>query len=165
MITIANFIGFLAHWETDHTETNMNNIIGAAVFDGTIDDEFEEGIEYGLRPEDVSVNAQIVRAAAQMWRNNGGQIPEWTEPTNAEIAAGTPLYPVQFHAMMEIAGYTQAIESAINTLPSQDAAVARAKLNYAKMFRIDDPTMQQIRVAIGLSQSDLEGLWVAAIAI
>ena len=91
LIDVTQFQGFLPHFETDHTETNMSQIIGTAIFSGSIDGEYLAYIEYGLRPEDHSSSANIVRAAAQVWVNAGGVIPQYStvitnEMVNAERA-------------------------------------------------------------------------------
>lgn len=168
--TIVEFYGFEKDPETNHLQTNMAEIIGSCKYrvrkvtgDGP-EDYIEEDLCTTLRPGENFGWSLVVIAAAQAWLDNGGVIPEYTKPSDSELAATIVLRPWQFHAAMEIAGKTQAVMDAIEAMPLQTRAIAKSKLTYSTGFQINDPLIAGLiaNPAINLTKAELETLWVAA---
>lgn len=88
-----------------------------------------------------------------VWTNGA-----WVMPT-----IYNPLEPYQFHAMLQIAGLTQTVQTAIdNMADATKKAVANAKLNNAKSFHHDDPLMDTLLPLVGLTQAEFDTYWKQA---
>ena len=87
---ITKVHGFDPHPETDPTVTDMSKIVGACSYDVQHENGDTETLVTGLRPgENFGWSLKVIEAA-QVWRNAGGSIPEWTPPTPDELRAAMP---------------------------------------------------------------------------
>lgn len=92
-------------------------------------------------------------------------IPE-PEPTDAEKAAAIQLAPSQFHAMIAIAGLTEAVEAAIEAIADpQQKAVAQAKYKWARFYVRTDPFVNMLAPAVGITSEQLDTMWLQAAEI
>ncbi|WP_068417026.1 hypothetical protein [Labrenzia sp. OB1] len=160
--TITNFHGFLPHKETDHTETDMSKIIGAAHYSVVYDDGDTEALVTGLRPgENNAWNLKVIEAA-QAWRDAGGEIPEWKEPTAEEIRAAMPaLTARQFHLGLLNSGTASAeVQAHLNAIADPfEAAAAEIEWKHAAEFRRDHPLVETIGAALGYTPEVMDDLW------
>ena len=67
--------------------------------------------------------------------------------------------------MLELSGYKDELDTYVSGLHGQAKVVARAKLDKALTFRRDNDLVNAARVAIGLSESNLDTLWLQAAAL
>lgn len=75
------------------------------------------------------------------------------------------LQPYQFWAVLELSGYKNALDNYVNGLHGQAKVIARAKLDKAVTFRRDNELVEAARIAIGLTDEQLDQLWEQAAAI
>lgn len=74
-----------------------------------------------------------------------------------------PLLPWQFKAMVLYLNKKDAIQTAIDTISDDlERAVAQSRYENASSYVYDDPLMQSIRIAVGLSEEDLTSAWMIA---
>jgi len=150
--TITNFHGFTPHHETDKTELDMSQIIGTANYEVEYFEGIREELFTGLRPgENGGWNLKVIEAA-QAWRDAGGKIPEWTEPTVEEIRAAMPtLTARQFRLGLLNSGTPPAeVEAHVNAIADPfEAAAADIEWKHAAEFRRDHPLVKTIGTALG----------------
>lgn len=115
-----------------------------------------------------------------MFKNLNGERIELTEEETLEILTGWeeadaesaaaqtdpknfPLQPYQFHAMLEIGGVAEAVDLAIVAIvdPAQKA-VANARMKHSSQFDRDDPLFAALAPAVGLSEAQVDALWMQA---
>ena len=86
---ISTFIGFEPCEETDHRAKSAETITGIAVYEVTHLHGNKEILKTGIRPgENFGWNVKVVEAA-QIWLDQGGQIPKWVlpDPTVDQVKA------------------------------------------------------------------------------
>lgn len=84
----------------------------------------------------------------------------------AEIDGRLPdLLPYQFWAMVEISGKRNALDTFANSLPGNQKIIAQAKLQHTLSFRRDNPLVEAARKGIGLTNEELDALWVQAASL
>lgn len=77
--------------------------------------------------------------------------------------ADYPLAPWQFKAMVTYLGKDADIRNAINAISDPlQKAVALSRYENATSYRHNDPFLQSMRVAIGMSEADLSAAWMLA---
>lgn len=77
-----------------------------------------------------------------------------------------PLSGVQFHAMLRMTGKRDAVLAAINGMPDGiEKAVAQEKLERSWEFERNDPLLAQLAPAVGLTDKDIDSLWVQALEV
>jgi hypothetical protein len=87
----------------------------------------------------------------------------WVEHTPTPHPKDYPLARWQFHAMVDMLGKRQAIESAIEGLPDPAArAVATAKLKHSHEFNREDHLVISLSAAVGISPDELDSAWLQA---
>jgi hypothetical protein len=91
---------------------------------------------------------------------------EWIAPPPSpgeDDPAAYPLLPWQFKVMVDVLGVDQQIRAQINQIPDvwQRAVALRRYLN-ASQYDYNDPLLQQISQAIGITKEQLEEHWMTA---
>lgn len=94
----------------------------------------------------------------------------WIAESEANDPAKSPipkpdLLPYQFWAMVEISGKRNALETFANSLPGNQKIIAKAKLDHTLSFRRDNPLVEAARQGIGLTEEELDALWLQAAAL
>lgn len=75
------------------------------------------------------------------------------------------LLPYQFRAMLSISGNTDKLNNYIAGLVSPAKDIAQAKLDYSLSFQRDNDLVLQAQTALGLTDDQLNTLWLQAAAI
>lgn len=75
------------------------------------------------------------------------------------------LLPYQFFAMLEISGKKAALDAFINALPSPQNIVARTKLDRSLEFHRDNDLVLAAQQALGLTDQELDQLWMQAASL
>lgn len=165
---ITKFHGFLPHWETDHTETDMGLIIGSAHYEVQYPDGSTEDLFTGLRPGENNAWNEKIIAAAQTWRNQGGAIEPYAPPTQDEIRAVMKnLTARQFRLGLLQAGRSpDQVEAAIAAIPDEtERNKAKIEWEYASEFQRQHPLIESVSAALGLSPEDVDTLWNEALTL
>lgn len=71
----------------------------------------------------------------------------------------------QFYSMLELSGHKAALEEYINGLPHKQKIVARNKLEHIEVFRRNNALVLAAKTALGLTDTELDALWLQASAI
>ena len=83
---ILEILGVTPHWETDHNETDMSNLIGGVSYRFLHPDGTEEVLSTGVRPGENNVFNKDLVSELQKWKDAGGIIPAYIETvTNQQI--------------------------------------------------------------------------------
>jgi hypothetical protein len=78
----------------------------------------------------------------------------------------TVLAPYQFHAMLEIAGLDQTVRQEIDGMADgRDKAAARAKFERANNFYRTDPLVSALATQVGLTEEQIDTMWMEAAAL
>lgn len=112
-------------------------------------------------------------AVAGLYANaQPGYAEEFLEEDHTEVVAyrnpPTPLpdlLPYQFWAMVEISGKRNDLNAFVDALPGNQKIVAKAKLEHTLSFRRNNPLVESARQAIGLTDEELNALWLQAAAL
>lgn len=75
------------------------------------------------------------------------------------------LYPDQFWFGLRAAGYEDDVRAWVEGLKENDPvtwAWASAKLEFATFFERDDPVIEDLRIAVGMPEVELDALWAFA---
>ena len=75
------------------------------------------------------------------------------------------LEPYQFFAMLDLSGKAAALNAFIDALPSPQNIVARRKLEKALAFHRDNDLVLAAQQALGLTDEQLDALWLQAAAL
>lgn len=75
------------------------------------------------------------------------------------------LEPYQFRAMLKLSGKQDALYAVLDQLPEPQRTVAQSKLEYSLTFRRDNDLVALATQAIGLSDAELDELWLQAASI
>ena len=75
------------------------------------------------------------------------------------------LAPYQFRAMLELSGMQSALESWIDGLAEPANTIARAKLEFSLVFKRDNDLVLSAQQVLGLTDQQLDDLWMQAHAI
>ena len=75
------------------------------------------------------------------------------------------LQPYQFFAMLELSGFKSALDAFVEGLPSPQNVIARAKLDRTLVFRRDNDLVLAAQQTLGLTDQQLDALWLQASAI
>jgi hypothetical protein len=75
------------------------------------------------------------------------------------------LQPYQFFAMLELSGFKSALDAFVEGLPSPQNVIARAKLDRTLVFRRDNDLVLAAQQTLGLTDKQLDALWLQASAI
>jgi len=89
-------------------------------------------------------------------------------PTVVYTLADAPLpdlAPYQFFSMLELSGKKAALDAFINALPAPANIVARAKLDRSLVFHRDNDLVLAAQQALGLTDQQLDTLWLQAAAL
>lgn len=89
------------------------------------------------------------------------------EMTQAEIDARAsvpvpflPLEPWQFHAVLDLNDLTTTVEKFIDTHPDPVfKAKSKAILKHSKNFERDDQLLNQLAVALGITDAEVDQMW------
>lgn len=76
-----------------------------------------------------------------------------------------PIDAWKFHAVMELQGLKGYLETVLSQMPEPDQSVARARLEYSLTYDRFDPMVEQLAVALGLSEHDLDMMWRVAVLL
>ncbi|PCJ96801.1 MAG: hypothetical protein COA52_00920 [Hyphomicrobiales bacterium] len=88
-------------------------------------------------------------------------VPAVIEPSTDPV--DYPLNAVQFFAMLEILGKTEAVDTAIDAIPdTTEKAVAKAKFKHSVEFNRDDPLFAALAPVVGLTAAEIDTAWMAA---
>lgn len=159
---IIEIVGVARHWETDHTEKDMSKLVGAIVFRFRHQNGLEEELTAGVRPGETNEFLARVIAEAQNWRNAGGVIPEWVEPTAEEArAAMTPLTARQFRLGLLHSGTTEdEVAAIISQIPDPtERAVADIEWRTAELYERTHPLVVQVGETLGYTPEVTDSLW------
>jgi len=165
---IVEFLGFERGWETDHTEMDMQKIIGMAHYEVAYPDGSKEVLFTGLRPGENNAWNEKVIAAAQGWRNQGGVIEPYAPPTQDEIRAVMKnLTARQFRLGLLQAGRSpDQVEAAIAAITDEaERSKAKIEWEYASEFQRQHPLIESVSAALGLSPEDVDTLWNEALTL
>lgn len=101
-----------------------------------------------------------------------GYAEEELADDNAEVLAflnppaGTPdLAPYQFRSMLQLSGKAGDLTDFIAALPDPQRTIAQAKLEYSLVFKRDNDLVEAARQALGLTDGQLDALWLQAASI
>jgi hypothetical protein len=83
------------------------------------------------------------------------------------VAPAEDPYPalnrIQFMAMVEILGKTDAIETAISKISdATQRAVAKARFYHSDSYDRNDPLFEELRKGVGMSNEDINNAWAVA---
>lgn len=163
---IIEFYGFDAHWETDHSETVMAKVIGAAHYCVRYPDGSKEDLVTGLRPgENNAWNVKVIESA-QAWIDSGGIIPEYLPPTPEELRTFMqPLTACQLRLGLINADLTFAqVDSAIAAIADEtERTAAQIEWEFSTEFRRTQPFIVSILATIGLTPEEVDDLWAGAL--
>ena len=159
---IIDFIGFEAHPETDHTVTDMHEIIGGAIYVVRHPSGEEETLVTGLRPgANFGWSATVVQVA-QAWKDSGGVIPEWTPPTPDEVRAAMPTVTARQlrHGLLNVNMDEADVEALIAAIPDEEER-KRASIDWrtANEYERLHPLVVQISAELGLTPDLVDSLW------
>lgn len=165
---IIGFIGFEAHWETDHTVSSIAALIGAANYRVRYPDGSEEDLVTVLRPGENNNWSHKVIQAAQAWFDEGGVIPKWVPPSTDELRAMMPpLTSRQFRLGLLHSGTIEDDVAAIIAQISDptERAVADIEWRMADTFERTHPLVTQLGPALGYSPEVIDDLWTYYLTI
>lgn len=120
---------------------------------GSIDATIE-GVRWTV-PNDPS---NCYRQMIAEWEAQGNTIPPYVPPaTNPYL----PLKPYQFWGAVRATGHEQPLKDWVTGIedPVQQA-LASAMLEFSLEFRRDHPLMEAARVELGMSEQELNDLWL-----
>lgn len=102
-----------------------------------------------------------------MWTPDASDIITAEQKAAAEHKAKlTPLAPYQFRAMLKIAGVEQQVMEAIANLPDETTkALAEAKMDYALAYHRDEPLFAMLAPVVGLTDEQIDALWLQAVSL
>ena len=121
--------------------------------------------------------------AAGLYKANDPGIPDGKVATSSsvQLVNGVPtvvyvledappaplpvLLPYQFFAMLEISGKKPALDAFIASIPAPGNIVAKAKLDRSLEFRRDNDLVLAAQQALGLTNQQLDVLWMQAAAL
>lgn len=93
----------------------------------------------------------------------GGVLTEVEIEEQAEPVEYRPLEPYQFHAMLKIAELTDQVNAAVAAIEDpEERAVAEVRLERSQQFRRNDPLLQDLVAAVGLTSEALNKMWLKA---
>jgi hypothetical protein len=73
------------------------------------------------------------------------------------------LEPWQFHAMLDMDGLRPLIDASIAAMPTTlDRVATKARLEYTTTFHRTDPLFDLLGPAIGLTETDIDRMWLVA---
>lgn len=116
-----------------------------------------DGIAYFI-PDDMS-NAD--RRDLQEWIDAGGTVTNEPEPP----VLIQPVARWRFHAVLKLQGLDATLEAVFAALPEPDQTVARSRFAYSDTYDRYDPLVVQLGTAMGLSEQQLDDLWIAGHAL
>ena len=96
------------------------------------------------------------------------ETPEEVAAWEAEQAAHVPpvtipdLAPYQFRAMLTLSGNQDALNAFIAALPEPNKTIAQSKMEYSLTFRRDNDLVMAAQGALGLTEQELDVLWLQA---
>ena len=76
-----------------------------------------------------------------------------------------PVKAWRFHAVLKMQGLADGLERVLASLPPDQQAVARARLEYSDTYDRHDPLVAQLGKAMGMSDAQLDALWQAGHAL
>jgi hypothetical protein len=102
-----------------------------------------------------------------------GDVPLSSEEIAALEAAQTAaadeplpsLEPWQFFAMLDLSGRRADLDAYIEALPEPQRTVSKAKLNHSLVFLRDNDLVLAAKDALGLTDAELDTLWMQARAL
>ena len=89
---------------------------------------------------------------------NGGVIGAYVPPpvTLPDLA------PYQFRAMLTLSGNQDALNAFIAALPEPNKTIAQSKMEYSLTFRRNNDLVMAAQGALGLTEQELDVLWLQA---
>ena len=118
-------------------------------------------LPYGWAPGDPhGLGPQI---DAYMAANPSFPIAAYSPPPPSTNPNDYPLRPDQFFAMLDIAGLTNAVNTAIAAIPdATQRAIAKAKLNHTLIFERSNPLFNSLKGAVGMTDAQIDAMWMQA---
>ena len=106
----------------------------------------------------VEMTAEEEAEVQAEWSANADlEAQKLVDPTNYRLTL------VQFHAVLEIQGLVGAVEAAIDAMTdAEQRALARSKMKHSTHFDRDDPLFEILAPAVGLTQDQIDALWMQA---
>ena len=93
----------------------------------------------------------------------GDTITAYSAPPPSTNPNDYPLRPDQFFAMLDIAGLTNAVNTAIAAIPdATQRAIAKAKLNHTLIFERSNPLFNSLKGAVGMTDAQIDAMWMQA---
>lgn len=165
---ITKIYGVLPHPDTSHLELNMQQLVGVVCYEAEFSDGTRDYFETGIRPgENNAWNREVIRAA-QVWRNAGGLIPEWTQPTVDELREMLPMLTSR-QIRLGIISSGRSIDRFETAIYQIENEIEREKIlvewQYATAFSRSHPVVNLIASELDFSQHDLDVLWQAALQL
>ena len=114
----------------------------------------DDGSTFGTAWPCLTWHGEYVEA----WLESGGQVQPFTAPPMplADLA------PYQFRAMLKLSGKQDDLYAFIEALPEPQRTVAQSKLEYSLVFKRDNDLVAAAKGALGLTDAELDGLWLEA---
>lgn len=117
---------------------------------------------------DANGNTETVAADFKLFRQpehgpsgfvvNGGKIAPYVAP----VEPLPDIAPYQFRAMLKLSGKQDALYAFVEALPEPNKTVALSKLEYSLTFRRDNDLVKAAEQALGLTDAELDALWLQA---
>jgi hypothetical protein len=93
--------------------------------------------------------------------DGGLEIADYVAPP----AALLPLSARQFHLALALNGLAEPLEDAIATIPEPSQTLIRIEFERATEFRRDYPLLVSLSTALGLTDEQVDGMWLEAGAL
>ena len=92
------------------------------------------------------------------WEAEGNTIPAYVPPpvTLPDLA------PYQFRAMLTLSGNQADLDAFIAALPEPNKTIAQSKMEYSLTFRRNNDLVMAAQGALGLTEQELDVLWLQA---
>lgn len=119
----------------------------------------------------------MIRTIQSCTRDSKGKLPApVVRPMTAEEEAefhtsalanhlATPLEPWRFHAMLEVNNLTTAARGAITGMTGRAGVVATQRFERANEFHRSDALVTTLAATLGISDADLDAMWVEALTM
>lgn len=90
---------------------------------------------------------------------------QFIDPSPEQPTTLKPLKPYQFHAAMQIHGISEMLTAAMAGLPSRERFIAEAKLLRMDEYHRNDPTVESLIQAMGITNEQADAMWTDAMSI
>ena len=115
-------------------------------------------------PEPVEGKLRVFNAASKTWSYKDQYTPPPVDPVEPDPFP--PLKPYQFWGVVRAYGYEQPLWDFVNAIGDPtEKGIASAMLEFSLEFRRDHPLIEQARVALNLTNEELNHLWTVGTSL